>query len=182
MNCMRIPALQSLLLYASSLDTNAECTRILCDNWLEIRFLDHNTAQKIISAVISLRSSIDKLFKIRLEERNRLFTNLNDLDTDEPLDYSSIDESNRRKEKAKILENILKKKLSEFLDSSVLYSLRRVLPAELNTIYVKNYNTKTESTENELLKQLSATSNTEKPVLNETKGGYKITEYLNYNW
>lgn len=64
---MRIPALQSLLLYARSLDTNAECTRIICDEWLEIRFLNIEIAQKIISAIISLRTSIEKLFKIRLE-------------------------------------------------------------------------------------------------------------------
>lgn len=181
MNCMRIPALQSLLLYSRCLDTNAECTRILCDSWLEIRFLDAQTAQKIISSVISLRSSIDKLFKIRLEERSKLFTNLDDQDN-EPKDYSSIDESNRRKERAKILENILKKKLTEFLDSSLLYSLRRVLPAELNTIYIKNYNSENQNIENEILKQLSSTSNNEQPIINEAKGGYKMTDYLNYNW
>lgn len=69
MNCMRIPALQSLLLYARTLDTNAECTRIICDEWLEIRFLDQETAQTVISAVLKLRTSIEKLFKIRLEGR-----------------------------------------------------------------------------------------------------------------
>lgn len=186
MNCMRIPALQSLLLYAKSLDTNAECTRILCDSWLEIRFLDPVTAQKIISAILNLRTSIDKLFKIRLQERSKLFVNVNDVedkDKEQERDYSQIDESNRRKERAKILENILKKKLSEFLDSSILYSLRRVLPAELNTIYIKNYKSETDSSnaENTLLKSLSVNSNNPQPKINESKGGYRLTEYLNYN-
>lgn len=183
MNCMRVPALQSLLLYARSLDTNAECTRILCDSWLEIRFLDVHIAQKIISAVLSLRTSIDKLFKIRLEERSKLFVNLNDEDSkNEKEEYVSSHEANRRKEKTKILENILKKKLTEFLDSSVLYSLRRVLPAELNTIYIKNYASEQQSTHetNTFIKQLTQSDAT--PQLNETKGGFRITEYLNYNW
>jgi ATP-dependent RNA helicase DHX34 len=177
MNCMRVPALQTLLLYARSLDTNAECTRILCDSWLEIRFLDVIIAQKIISAIISLRTSIDKLFKIRLEERSKLFVNLNDKDNDEELEFSSISETKRRKERAKILENILKKKLTEFLDSSVLYSLRRVLPAELNTIYIKNYVTDTNQNigDEKLFKQLSATSNNLEPKINESKG-IKIVE------
>ncbi len=187
MNCMRVPALQTLLLYAKSLDTNAECTRILCDTWLEIRFIDMQIAQKIVSAVLSLRTSIDKLFKIRLEERSKLFSNLNDQDENEK-EYVSASETNRRKEKTKILENILKKKLTEFLDSSVLYSLRRVLPAELNTIYIKNYSTTEQSRSNsaesnEFLKQLNQNSNNSEPLkLNETKGGFRITEYLNYNW
>ena len=69
MNCMRIPALQSLLLYARTLDTNAECTRIICDEWLEIRFLDQETAQAIISAVLKLRTSIEKLLNNKLDGR-----------------------------------------------------------------------------------------------------------------
>jgi len=175
MNCMRVPALQTLLLYARALDTNAECTRILCDSWLEIRFLDVIIAQKIVSAIISLRTSIDKLFKIRLEERSKLFININDQDSkDEELEIASISETKRRRERAKILENILKKKLTEFLDSSVLYSLRRVLPAELNTIYIKNYSTdlinQTMIGDENLFKQLSTTSNNLEPKINESKG------------
>ena len=68
MNNMRVPALQTLLLYAKYLDTNADCTRIICDSWLEIRFLDADSAQRIVSAILYLRSSLDKLFHIRLED------------------------------------------------------------------------------------------------------------------
>ena len=182
MNCMRVSALQNLLLYAKSLHTNADCTRILCDEWLEIRFLEPESAQKILSAVLYLRSSLDKLFKIRLEDRQKRF----DADTGEEIAPSN---SGSNKERAKFLERLLKKKLSEFTDSSLLYSLRRVLPAELGTIFVKNFS-KDESEEEkadkvindeikpELRKHFEISSNFK---VNETKGGYRITDYLTYN-
>ena len=188
MNCMRIPALQSLLLYARILDTNADCTRVLVDEWLEVRFLNEETAQKIVSAVLSLRTSIDKLFKIRLEDRHKLFANSADnadiVDDTEARDDEDFDRHERRT-RAKRLERLLKKKLSEFLDSSVLYALRRVLPAELNTIYVKQFQqheaaVPAQDVTCSLIKQIAEDKN--KLVANETKGGYRITEYLNYNW
>lgn len=182
MNCMRVSALQNLLLYAKSLYTNADCTRILCDEWIEIRFIDSDSAQKMLSAVLYLRSSLDKLFKIRLEDRQKKF----DMETGEELVQTN---SRSNKERAKCLERLLKKKLSEFTDSSLLYSMRRVLPAELSTIFVKNF-TK-EETEGE--KEKKIINDDLKPELrkhfeadtdlkvNETKGGYRITDYLTYN-
>lgn len=82
MNCMRVPAAQTLLLYARSLDTNEHCTRIICDEWLELRFLDSELAQKLVSAVLYLRSSMERLFKIRLEDRLSVFKkdDCNDVD------------------------------------------------------------------------------------------------------
>jgi hypothetical protein len=91
------------------------------------------------------------------------------------------------KERAKILERLLKKKLSEFTDSSVLYSLRRVLPAELANIYVKNF-TKAEEEDKKLINDQIKPElgkyfeNKSDAKINETKGGYRITDYLTYNW
>lgn len=94
-------------------------------------------------------------------------------------------------ERARHLERLLKKKLSEFLDSSILYGIRRVLPAELNTIYVKNFaqESKTSGDDDESSSSLKSKLNPDLQRLipkdakeNETKGGYKITEYLTYNW
>lgn len=109
---MRAPALQTLLLYARSLDTNADCTRVLCDNWLEIRFLDAESAQKILSSILYLRSSIDKLFKIRLEDRLSVF----DKEVDESGGIVELVERDKKepvltnfKERARKLEKLLKK-------------------------------------------------------------------------
>ena len=186
MNCMRVSALQNLLLYGKSLDTNVDCSRILCDDWLEIRFLEPESAQKILSAVLYLRSSIDKLFKIRLEDRQTRFDN----EIDEEVTHLT-NEKIFNKERAKCLERLLKKKLSEFTDSSLLYSLRRVLPAELSTIFIKNFSQSQEEEKNkeeiiimndniksELGKHIESNSSVK---INEKKGGYRITDYLTYN-
>ncbi len=153
MNCMRIPALQSLLLYARSLDTNADLTRILCDDWLEICFLNEETAKKVVSIVIYLRNLIEKLYQIRLENRSNSYNDIN---------------INKNTQKNKYLvdklENLFIKKLNDFLESAVLYSLRRILPAELKDL--KKPDTKILETEN-------------KSII--SKNGYRITEYLIYN-
>jgi len=88
-----------------------------------------------------------------------------------------------RKRKSDKLEKLLKTKLTEFLDSSVLYSLRRVLPAELNTVYVKQFAASAEKSRDELgagefLK--SVTGRGEGCEANEVKGGFRVTNYLNY--
>lgn len=186
---MRVPALQTLLLYAKSLDTNRDCTRILCDSWLEIKFLDPELAQKLLSAVLYLRSSIDKLFKIRLDDRLKPYDvgdsdgkNDDTVPSPSPITSQTASEGTSR-ERARRLEKILKNKLSEFLDSSILYSIRRVLPAELTSIYVKNFGSEAKEKE-EVSQDLEILKHTEPSKLepNEAKGGYRITEYLTYNW
>lgn len=178
MNCMRVPALQTLFLYARSLDTNAECTRVLCDEWLEIRFLDSETGQKILSAILYLRSSIEKLFKIRLEDRINFGSKLEEEEEPE-IKKDTV----KFKERAKKLEKILKKKLSEFLDSSVMYSIRRVLPAEVNKMFIKNYQTESNNIdESKIQPEFKKHLDTNENDVNEIKGGFKITSYLTYNW
>lgn len=186
---MRVPAVQTLLLYAKTLDTNEHCTRILCDEWIEIRFLDSELAQSMLSAVLYLRSSIDRLFKIRLEDRMNVFKReeceIDDLEKKEnEMRKDNHNDAVDTKERAKKLEKILKKKLSEFLDSSILYAMRRVLPAELNTIYVKNFKQEEDAGEKNTI---GLNSDLQKLIdkggkVNEAKGGYKITNYLTYNW
>ncbi|GAB1602318.1 probable ATP-dependent RNA helicase DHX34 [Argonauta hians] len=112
MNVMRIPALQTVLLFGSSLDSNSTCTRIVCDGWLEISFADPDVAQHTVSSVLHLRAAWNNLLKLRLESSNK-------------------DMSGYQK-----LEKVLVKKLTEFLRSKVLYSIRRILTAELEHIYV----------------------------------------------
>jgi len=178
---MRVPALQTLLLYSKSLDTNQDCTRILCDNWLEIRFLDSKISQKLVSNILYLRSSLEKLFQTRLEDRQ---FNVDCEESNEPRESSS-----KMRERARCLEKVLRRKLSEFLDSSVLYSLRRVLPAELSKVFIKQYQ-KEEPTSNQVdvnllkeeLRQHLSEKCSDAAKINETKGGFRITEYLTYNW
>lgn len=89
-----------------------------------------------------------------------------------------------RKMRARKLERLLKKKLSEFLDSTVLYSLRRVLPAELNTTYVKQFSAESQPSldkSDRLVRTLISSDPSEACEPNEIKGGFRITRYLTYN-
>lgn len=61
----------------------------------------------------------------------------------------------------------------------MLYSLRRVLPAELNTVYVKQFSEEPSTESGELFTKFG--SKADGCQVNEVKGGFKITEYLNYN-
>ncbi len=67
MNVMRTPAMQTLFLYASTLETNNDFTRILCDQWLEITFDNSETAQSIISSLLLLRNARDLLLQLTLQ-------------------------------------------------------------------------------------------------------------------
>ena len=127
------------------------------------------------------------MLKIRLEDRQKRFDTENDPDEIEVARQTS---SHSNKERAKCLERLLKKKLSEFTDSSLLYSLRRVLPAELATIFVKNFASEPTKVDDssqidtdKLKPELGKYFDTQAPnaKLNEIKGGYRITDYLTYN-
>jgi hypothetical protein len=79
MNVMRTPAMQTLFLYASTLETNNDFTRILCDQWLEITFENSETAQSIISSLLLLRNARDLLLQLTLQGTIRiLFFSLNE--------------------------------------------------------------------------------------------------------
>jgi hypothetical protein len=67
MNVMRTPAMQTLFLYASTLETNNDFTRILCDQWLEITFDNSEIAQSIISSLLLLRNARDLLLQLTLQ-------------------------------------------------------------------------------------------------------------------
>ena len=67
MNIMRVPALQTVTLFSNFIDTNSDCTRLICDGWLEIKFPDAEIAQDILSSVIMLRATWQNLLQLRLQ-------------------------------------------------------------------------------------------------------------------
>ena len=54
-NATRMPAAQSLLLFSQSIETNCDFTRMVCDSWLELRFVDESAAQNFILRACQLR-------------------------------------------------------------------------------------------------------------------------------
>ncbi|KAJ8368672.1 hypothetical protein SKAU_G00087000 [Synaphobranchus kaupii] len=65
-NCARVPALQALLLVASSVDTNADCTRVVVDGWLELTLSDAEAALRSISSALTLRDDWERLLQAQL--------------------------------------------------------------------------------------------------------------------
>lgn len=159
-NTMRVPALQTLLLFAKSLDTNSDLTRFVVDCWLEITLPDNATAQKVVNAVQQLRATWARLLKLRFEEiKDRQDRN-----------------SATRRNKELDLESHLANKLSEFLDSDVSYSLRRLLPSESRYLYVGPLGQTQSDSEFENAFPFSGGSEP-----HPTKGGVRVNEYLTYN-
>ena len=180
---MRVPALQTLLLYSKSIDTNISFTRFLCDGWIEIRFIDSLLAQNLVSKVLYLRSSIEKLFKLKLETyevRNKDEEEGEEDSEDKRPRALSSAEIEEKEYKMRNLTNNLKKKLVEFLDSDIIYSIKRMLPADIASIYISKYNSKTNNDEQKV--ELEFLNKFEKFEENKETGGYKVTDYLTYNW
>lgn len=65
-NCVRVPALQALLLVANSVDSNADCTRLVVDGWLELELREPEEALKVLSTALTLRAEWERLLLAQL--------------------------------------------------------------------------------------------------------------------
>ncbi|KAF6732380.1 putative ATP-dependent RNA helicase DHX34 [Oryzias melastigma] len=65
-NCVRAPALQALLLVANTVDTNADCTRLVVDGWLELELREPEEALRVLSTALSLRGEWERLLQVQL--------------------------------------------------------------------------------------------------------------------
>lgn len=154
MNVMRVPALQTLLLFGNTVDSNADCTRLVVDEWIEIGIPDAESAQKTVASVIHLRKTWDTLMRRKMEGKR---------EDDEDIDY---------------FEHVLSSKLSEFLDSNVSYTIKRLHQSDIDHLYVGNDG-----------RDLDLGSCLSVPVLgikqdmmvHPTKGGIKVNDYFTYN-
>ncbi|XP_055878835.1 probable ATP-dependent RNA helicase DHX34 isoform X1 [Biomphalaria glabrata] len=160
-NAMKVPALQTVTLFSNSIDTNADCTRLIFDSWLEFKFKDALTAEKVISSVIQLRSTWHSLLLVRLKDT-----------------FEGLEEDRRISTRARQLERILASKLTEFLNADFLYSIRRVLAAEMQRAYVGPGKVTDQGTAAMFDKILKVNSmGKEHPI----KGGIQVTDYLTFN-
>ncbi|XP_060733680.1 probable ATP-dependent RNA helicase DHX34 isoform X2 [Tachysurus vachellii] len=67
-NCARVPALQVLLLLANSIDSNADCTRLVVDGWLELVICDDVAALKVLTSALKMRDKWDNLLQAKLSQ------------------------------------------------------------------------------------------------------------------
>ncbi|XP_064391101.1 probable ATP-dependent RNA helicase DHX34 [Halichondria panicea] len=47
-NAVRVPALQTISLFSQSLDTNNDCTRLIADSWLELKFPSAEVGERVV--------------------------------------------------------------------------------------------------------------------------------------
>ncbi|XP_039217934.1 probable ATP-dependent RNA helicase DHX34 isoform X1 [Crotalus tigris] len=158
-NCLRLPALQVLLLLARSLDTNAHCTRIVADSWLELQVPVAETAVQMLGTALHLRASWDKVLDRCLE---RLADPAGEEEEAEA--PPSVPEVRQ-----------LTHELSSFLKTEVQYSLRRMTPLEQQHLYGGPQMAPEEA------EGLPSFFQGVQLVPHEMKGGYRIGDFLTFN-
>ncbi|KAL3866336.1 hypothetical protein ACJMK2_043642 [Sinanodonta woodiana] len=167
MNTMRVPAMQTVTLFSNYLDTSGNCTRIVCDGWLEIQFVQEESAEHVISSVIQLRATWQNLIRLRLQDT-----------------FQTSEKEKKINPRALKLENVLAKKLTEFLSSDVQYTIRRILAAEIQHLYIgpdRKADNMDNKTDDEQEKEVHISKITVRGKPHPVKGGIQINEYLTHN-
>ncbi|NXY76428.1 DHX34 helicase, partial [Glareola pratincola] len=151
-NCVRVPALQALLLFSRSLDTSADCARLVADGWLEVTVPDVDSALHLLSTALQLRSAWEKLLHQLLEGQG--------------------EESSRRPSSRDV--SALSRGLLDFLQMKVPYRLRQLTGLEKQNLYVGPQTVAAAPCLPGLFQGLEM-----KP--DEVKGGHRVTDFLTYN-
>lgn len=112
-NCVRVPALQALLLVANSVDSNADCSRLVVDGWLELEFKIPEEALRVLSTALSLRGEWERLLLHQLGQG---------------------DSSTRDFRKA--LEKLSDGLVRFLLYTEVSYSMRRLTALQTQNLYI----------------------------------------------
>jgi hypothetical protein len=170
-NAFRMPAVQTLLLFSQSVDTNSDISRLVCDGWLELRFTEPSAGQSLLLRACKLRHRWNELLMLRLlEDPGR-----------KPKDKEALEKRLKR------MQRDLHYDLIAFTQTQVLYSIKRLLAADLKVIYrgVEEDDANVEEGKEE-----------KKPTVNEVnpfwpefvavvhprKGGLQMADFLVYGW
>lgn len=86
----------------------------------------------------------------------------------------SGDANDERKDFSEI-EQSLTRELIEYMHTTVPYTLKRLLPADLKMIYVNSGNNNTSIEPNPFQSDFKSTPNVK-------KGGVRVTDSITYNW
>ncbi|XP_029161451.1 probable ATP-dependent RNA helicase DHX34 isoform X1 [Nylanderia fulva] len=152
-NTLRMPAAQTLLLFAREIDTNSIFSLMVCDSWLMLEFPVPDSGQTLLMRATKLRNKWDFLLKQQLQ--------------------GSDDANNEMKDFSKIEQN-LTQELIEYMHTTVPYTIKRLLPADLKMIYVGNDN-------NNICIEPNPFQADFKSIPNVTKGGIRVTDSITYN-
>lgn len=154
MNTIRMPAAQTLLLFAQQIDANVTFSRVICDSWLCFDFPYPESGQTLILRAAKLRKRWNDLVTQKLTE-------------------SQIEHVSKSREFEQ-----LERDLAGFMNCEVFYTIKRLLPADLKTLY------KGEREENyeALMLEPNPFSDSFTCVINDVKGGVFVTANITYGW
>lgn len=68
-NVTRCPALHTLLLFANTIDTTADCSRLAVDNWLEIELSSGKTGERLLLVIHQLRLLLQNFLHRKLASK-----------------------------------------------------------------------------------------------------------------
>lgn len=121
-NCVRVPALQALLLVANSVNSNADCTRLVVDGWLELSLTDGDAALKVLSSALSLRAEWERLLQAQLRQSG----------SGSSAGFGSSGPRVSRRELEKLCEGLVR----FLLYTEVNYSLKRLTALQSQNLYI----------------------------------------------
>ena len=122
MNTLRMPAIQTLLLFSHAIDTNSTMSRIVCDSWLCIDIPSPEAGLNLLHKATKLRYTWNKLLS------DKLSTTAKNVDNE-------LLKSDNNLLLAEKLENELWRDLASYMNSDVYYTIKKLLPAELKVCY-----------------------------------------------
>ncbi|XP_076640084.1 putative ATP-dependent RNA helicase DHX34 [Colletes latitarsis] len=152
-NTLRMPAAQTLLLFSREIDTNSTFLIIVCDSWLALEFPVPDSGQTLLIKATKLRNKWDFLLNQQLQESNT--------GHDERQDFNEI-------------EQTLTQELIEYMHTTIPYTLKRLLPADLKNMYVGCEENNTSINPNPFQPDFTV-------IPNSTKGGVRVTNIITYN-
>ncbi|XP_055634665.1 probable ATP-dependent RNA helicase DHX34 isoform X2 [Toxorhynchites rutilus septentrionalis] len=160
MNTLRMPAAQTLLLFAHTIDTNLTMSRLVCDSWLCLDFPSPESGQTLLLKATNLR----RLWNKMLAEKLKVLT-------------QTADEALGKNEREKSIEQTnyeLWQDLAQFMNTEVCYTIKRLLPADAKILYKESLSEMPVDLEpNPFAEEFSL-------VPNELKGGVHISENILY--
>uniref|UniRef100_A0A0V0J9T0 Putative ATP-dependent RNA helicase DHX34 n=2 Tax=Schistocephalus solidus TaxID=70667 RepID=A0A0V0J9T0_SCHSO len=179
-NTIRVPALPTLLLYAREIDTNANVTRIVFDRWIEVELLDAEAAQRALAAAIWLRTSLDRLLKLKLAESQARRLKVSDEDSGGAEGLSGAVDStlgtskparDARALECRRLQRLLREHLAAFLgrNGGGLHTLKKLHAADVKKLFKQSKPAGGAA---------AVSTRADHVHMNPEKGGYQVTPYL----
>ncbi|XP_068173342.1 probable ATP-dependent RNA helicase DHX34 [Antennarius striatus] len=155
-NCVRVPALQTLLLVANSVDSNADCTRLVVDGWLELELKEPEEALKVLSTALTLRTEWERLLLAQLGN-------------------GTIGELAVQGVSRKVMEKLSEGLVRYLIYTEVSYSLRRLTALQSQNLYIGP------QPESELSLDVNPLLPGAEVKLDPIKGGLRVTSFFTYN-